>query len=97
MNLNLVLEDDLKKLEEKIDKLTAWLMGVNNVQAEKIYTNKDLCKKLNVCSKTLQHYRNSGMLSFNQVGRKIYYTENEIQEFLKNHKVKQSITFKLRK
>jgi mevalonate kinase len=88
MEFNLVLESDFKKLNEKVDRLLTFLLGSNNSSFnEKIYTNKELCLKLNVCTKTLHHYRKSGMIKFNQVGRKIYYPENAVQEFLNNHSV----------
>jgi hypothetical protein len=88
MELNLVLESDFKKLNEKVDKLLEFLLGSNNNSSnEKIYTNKELCRKLGVCAKTLQHYRKGGLIKFNQVGRKIYYPESAVQEFLNNHSV----------
>lgn len=90
MNLNLVQTEDLKKLEDKIDKILSAISKSNNQQSNETYTNKDLCRRLGVCPKTLQQYRKNGIIEFSQTGRKIHYRESQIQKFLDNHRVNQS-------
>ena len=38
--------------------------------------NGDVCRLLNISKRTLQHYRDTGVLPFAQIGHKCYYGEN---------------------
>jgi len=88
MELNIVLESDFKKLNEKVDKLLEYFSKAHDtLSGERTYSNKEMMKKLDVCSKTLHHYRQSGLLKYSQAKRKITYTESAVQEFLKQHYV----------
>lgn len=55
---------------------------------EQWLTNQEVAKILNVSKRTLQNYRDEGIISFSQVGSKIYYNVADIEEHLKKHRVK---------
>lgn len=46
-------------------------------------TNEDVCGILNVSKRTLQTYRNSGKLSYSQIGYKIYYRPEDVEQLIK--------------
>ncbi len=70
-----------QKLDEIIDLLkTAEEQGKEN--APFLYTNADVQKKLGVSSSTLQKYRSTGMIGFIQKGKKIYYTQKHLDDFI---------------
>ena len=46
---------------------------------------EETCKLLKVSKRTLQSYRDEGILSFSQVGGKIYFSASVLEEHLKNH------------
>ena len=50
-----------------------------------LYTNKEVMKMLDCNDKTLRKYRNDGYLSYVRVGDKIYYTVDDICQFIKNN------------
>ena len=50
-----------------------------------VYTNKELMKLLECDSSTLRKYREDGMLSYSRVRDKIYYTEQDIKDFLSHN------------
>ena len=50
-----------------------------------LYTNKEMMKMLDCNDKTLRKYRNDGYLSYVRVGDKIYYTVDDICQFIKNN------------
>ena len=50
-----------------------------------LYTNKVMMKMLDCNDKTLRKYRNDGYLSYVRVGDKIYYTVDDICQFIKNN------------
>lgn len=46
-------------------------------------TNEDVCGILNVSKRTLQTYRDSGKLSYSQIGYKIYYRPEDVEQLIK--------------
>lgn len=49
---------------------------------DNLYTTKDLMAYLKVSRGTLDSIRRSGLLTCTRIGRKIMYTESDIQEYL---------------
>ena len=52
--------------------------------------NQDVCELLHVSKRTLQHYRDSGLIPYSQIGAKIYYKASDIDLFLNANYVEQS-------
>ena len=48
----------------------------------------ETCRVLKISKRTLQEYRNRGLLSFSKIDGKIYFCATDIEEHLKSHKVK---------
>ena len=44
--------------------------------------NADVCEKLNVSKRTLQTYRDSGLLAYSQINHKIYYRLEDVEAFI---------------
>lgn len=44
--------------------------------------NGDVCKLLNISKRTLQHYRDTGVLPFAQIGHKCYYKREDVERLL---------------
>ena len=44
--------------------------------------NADVCEKLNVSKRTLQAYRDSGLLAYSQINNKIYYRLEDVEAFI---------------
>ena len=55
------------------------------VDGERLLDNQDLCQLLQTSKQSLQRYRSSGMLRYRKLRHKPYYTESDVQEFLKKH------------
>jgi len=94
MTVNFLTAEDVQPLVSKVDEVLSLLkaspskMNGNGT----IYSNKQLAKRLNVSVKTLANYRDNRIIEFSQVGRKINYTEDQVQRFLNRHRVKSSYT-----
>ena len=56
----------------------------------------ETCQVLKISKRTLQEYRNRGILSFSQINGKIYFCATDIEEHLKSHKVKAFAPGKMR-
>ena len=50
--------------------------------------NGDVCKLLNISKRTLQHYRDTGVLPFSQIGRGCYYKREDVGRLLETKSVK---------
>ncbi len=44
--------------------------------------NQDVCEILNISKRTLQTYRDNGILGYTQIGHKIYYRPEDIMNLL---------------
>jgi len=55
---------------------------------KKWLSNEDVCKLLGVSKRTLQNYRDQRLISFSQVGRKIFYRSSSVDTLLEQHHVR---------
>jgi len=44
-----------------------------------------ICKQLNITKRTLDHYRERGLLPYSRIGGKIFYRPGDIGDYLKRH------------
>lgn len=61
----------------------------DNQDKEQWLGNEDVCKLLQISLRTLQSYRDNGILPYSQIGRKCYYRVLEV-ELLINESKKES-------
>lgn len=71
----------LVRLESKLDKITP--EQLDNVT----YRPEEVCKMLAISPKTLQNYWDKDLIGFSQVGAKIWFTANDVQEFLTRNRI----------
>ena len=69
-------------LNRKIDKLTN---TENKINDELLLDNQDLCLLLKVSKRTLQRFRSSGKLPYKRLGKKTYYMESDVHEFIEKN------------
>lgn len=67
-----LLERSKKLIPEPVDKI--W------------YSNKDVCRLLGVSLRTLQNYRDKGLIPFSQVGHKCYYKIKDVECFIEKNR-----------
>jgi len=82
----LIQEDNLNQLAQKIAENAVDLLSKNMQPQQKLYNNAEALKYLGVCQATLQKYRDWGLIEFSQTGRKIYYTQENLDTFLAKNK-----------
>jgi hypothetical protein len=69
------------------DENTVNVDAVTAMLTKPFYTNKEMMKMLDCNDKTLRKYRNDGYLSYVRVCDKIYYTVDDICQFIKNNHI----------
>lgn len=83
-----VVTIELKAYEEIIgmlDEINVRVKEKENEPKEKWLDNQELMQLLKISKRTAQHYRDSGLISFSQVGNKLYYRLSDIEELLNSH------------
>ena len=55
---------------------------MKDLKSEKMLENADMCLLLGITKRTLQRYRQKGVLSYCEKNGKMYYKSEEVQEFL---------------
>ena len=73
-----------EKLKESIVELTDCLNEHFAPPAElpDLLHNGDVCRILNISKRTLQHYRDTSVLPFIQIGHKCYYKHEGVETLL---------------
>ena len=74
-----LMEGTLKKLERYCSTARPMLGG------EVYLTGEEVCSQLRLSTRTLQEYRNAGILPFYKIGGKILYKQSDIQTMLERH------------
>ncbi|MEI6750267.1 MAG: helix-turn-helix domain-containing protein [Bacteroidota bacterium] len=82
-----------EKFDELLNKVDTLSKKLDNRTAENPLSQRwldipETCALLKVSKRTLQSYRDNGILSFSQIGGKIYFRAFDIEEHLKNHYIK---------
>ena len=83
-------EVDYKELQSKLEKITSQLdsLGKQNPLSEKWLDNQDVCIILKISTRTLQNYRDKGILPFSQISNKIYYKASDIEKHLEDNYIR---------
>lgn len=80
-------EDMLKRILHMLEESWERSTSGNDTSNEcRIYTNKELMKLLGVESRYLKNLRDNGYLSYSRHGDKFWYTQNDVDTFLRRFK-----------
>jgi excisionase family DNA binding protein len=74
------LLDKIETIGRKLDKPTP-----TNPLTELWLDIQETCTLLKISKRTLQSYRDNGILPFSQIGGKIYFRAQDIEEHLRSH------------
>ena len=74
--------------KKKQFKVNEYKMNNSTESSKKWLSSEDVCHLLMISKRTLQTYRDLGILPFAQIGRKIYYKSSDVNEYLEAHYIK---------
>ena len=74
-----------QELADKLKSINDRLTEKEKQPREVWLTNEEFIKLLKISKRTAQHYRDTKMISFSQVGGKLYYRLADVEEMLMNH------------
>lgn len=61
------------------------------VEIPHFYTTKELCKMLNLSRSGITRIRERKEISFTQFGAKVFFTREQIEDFIKNSEIKRAV------
>jgi len=87
METNEIMQELFRKLADKLDHIDRKLDDCKNTKllSEIWFDIQEVCQLLKISKRTLQAYRDNGILPFSQIGGKIYFRANDIEEHLNRH------------
>lgn len=74
-----ILDETLDSIKTALNNRTPHLKG------EKYLTNQDVSKLLNLSTRTLQDWRDNGVISYIQISGKILYRQSDILKLLEDN------------
>ena len=88
-----LIKKDTPQVKEFISSLDSMLKGIEiivkhykpHLNGERFLSNHEVSKKLNVSLRTLQEWRDTGLISFIQIKGKIIYRQSDIDKLLRKH------------
>lgn len=91
MNDNLITKDNerivsfFKSLDWMLDGVEKLVKNSKpTLNGERYLTDREVSEKLKLSRRTLQDYRNNGMIPYCQLGGKILYRESDIEKMLES-------------
>lgn len=85
MEVITIQSEAFQELVKKMDEIQTKLTAKEKEPKEIWLDNQEFIQLLKISKRTAQHYRDTGMISFSQVGSKNYYRMNDVEELLKKH------------
>lgn len=81
-----VINGFVEMTQRTIARLERFSANSRPVFGGEIYlTGEELVKRLHISSRTLQEYRNNGVLAYYKIGGKILYKESDVQKMLEEN------------
>lgn len=82
-----------RTFEQMIQRLEDFAKQVNALcgqsrRYENWLDNKQVCELLKISPRTLQTYRDTGVLPYSQIGHKCYYKVSDIKQFINQAQTK---------
>ena len=87
MEVITIQSEVFQKIMERLDAMESYFKHVVKKQpmSEQWLDIEETCNLLKISKRTLQSYRDNGLLTFSQVGGKVYFSSSAIEEHLRNH------------
>lgn len=77
-------EEMMSKFEAFVSKVEALCKNSMDKRLKTRLDNQDVCEILNISKRTLQTYRERGLLPYSQVKYKIWYDPEDVEKLLKS-------------
>lgn len=86
MEFNFVSRDEFIPVQKTLEEIAKQFKVFMEEKDWKVYSNDEAAMLLGVSKRTLQNWRDKGLISYHQIGSKIYYSKEAIQQFLNENR-----------
>ena len=88
--VEVISASDLKPVFDELDEMRSTVEILKEIsqpmfQGRHYLTDSALCRKLNICKRTLATYRANGVLGYYNLPGKILYSDTDVEAFLQRH------------
>lgn len=84
----LEITDNYKRTQDKLSEISKALNKPETKKPIEIIDNPKFMELMGISQKTAQTWRDTGVVSFSQIGNKIYYRISDIQQLLNDNYIK---------
>lgn len=85
MEAVILTKDAFDNLVTRLDAIQARLEGKTDQKKETFIDNQEFLLLMKISKRTAQTWRDDGVISFSQVGNKIYYKLSDVEKLLQDH------------
>ena len=88
--VEVISASDLKPVIDELDEMRSTVETLKEIsqpmfQGRHYLTDSALCRRLNICKRTLATYRANGVLGYYNLPGKILYSDTDVEAFLQRH------------
>jgi hypothetical protein len=85
MIIDILSKEEGDSLHKKLDDILKMLEELEfEKKSNQIYSNEQLAIRFEVSKKTIKSWRDKGLIGFTKIGRKIFYNQEQVADFLKD-------------
>lgn len=88
MEAIILSKEQFEELLTRVNEIKSALAEKNKKPEEQFLDNQEFMQLMNISKRTAQSWRDEGKISFSQIGGKIYYRLNDVQNLLDSHHIK---------
>jgi hypothetical protein len=85
MNAVIISQENFDEVIKRLDKIHSEVSNKQKSPADTFIDNQEFIQIMNVSKRTAQSWRDEGIISFSQIGSKIYYRMSDVQSLLDKH------------
>lgn len=85
MNAVIISQENFDEVIKRLDKIQSEVSNKQKSPVDTFIDNQEFIQIMNVSKRTAQSWRDEGIISFSQIGSKIYYRMSDVQALLDKH------------
>ncbi len=85
MQALIISQENFDEVIKRLDKIDKEVSNKQKSPVDTFIDNQEFIQIMNVSKRTAQSWRDDGIISFSQIGSKIYYRMSDVQALLDKH------------
>lgn len=85
MNAVIITQQNYDELISRLDRIQQEVSNKQKSPADTFIDNQEFIQIMNISKRLAQNWRDSGIISFSQIGSKIFYRMSDVQALLDKH------------